>query len=375
MKKMLIVMAAAAALCGGLFAQSVDESDFGTTKSGVEVKRITLKNKSGMKVELTNFGAAILGISVPDREGKFADVALGFDKLSDYEKPIDYIGALVGRYGNRIAGGKFFLDGQEYNLTKNDGTNCLHGGKEGFDKRVWSVETSKEGDSVSATFKLTSPDGDQGFPGKLDVVVTYTLNNENELSIDYSAKTDKTTVCNLTQHCYFNLAGAGNGNILGHELTINADKFTPVNSVLIPTGRLKDVEDTPFDFRKNIPIGARIFDRDSQLKIGGGYDHNFVLNKAKGKESDMSFAARVYDPISGRQMEIYTTEPGIQFYSGCQLKGDMIGKGGKAYRAFYGLALETQHFPNSPNEKSFPSVVLTPDKEYKTKTVLKFSAQ
>lgn len=374
-KKSTILAMFAMSAAASLFAQSVKESNFGKTKEGENVTAITLKNDKGMTVKLMNFGATILQVNVPDRKGEFGDVALGFDDFAPYEGPTDYQGALIGRYGNRIADGKFFINEEPYTLPKNDGPNCLHGGAKGFDKYLWKYETSTSDDAAVAVFTMRSPDGDQGFPGNLDVKVTYSLNNNNELSITYDAVTDKPTVVNLTQHCYFNLAGAGNGNILNHELTINADKYTPVNSTLIPVGKHRDVNGTPFDFRKPMPIGSRIEFKDSQLAIGAGYDHNFVLNKEEGKEKEMTFAARLYDPFSGRQMLIYTKEPGIQFYSGNFLKGNMIGKGGKAYHHRYGVALETQHFPNSPNQENFPSTLVKPGVPYHTQTIYKFSAQ
>ncbi len=366
-------MLASVALGGTMLAQSVKVSDFGQTKDGVPVKEYTLKNSKGTIVKIINFGAVIRELWVADRNGKFEDVVLGFDKISDYETISPYFGAVVGRYGNRIADGKFSLDGKQYHLPKNNnGTSCLHGGDVGFDKKVWGAETSKNDDSVSLKLSMTSPDGDQGFPANLNVVVTYTLNNRNELIVNYKATTDAPTVCNLTNHSYFNLAGAGNGNILNHELTINADRYTVVDKNLIPTGELRDVTGTPFDFRQPKTVGSRIEFDDEQLKLGLGYDHNFVLNK--GAPKDLSFAARVYEPISGREMIITTQEPGVQFYCGNVLMGE-VGKGMKKYHYRYAIVLETQHFPDSPNQKSFPSTVLRPNELYDTTTVFKFGAQ
>ncbi len=370
MKKIIpyIILSLAAAV---LSAQSITESDFGKTKNGEAAKLFTLKNSNGITVKITNYGAIVCSVIVPDRSGKFADIVQGFDSIQEYETLSDYFGAVVGRYGNRIARGKFSIDGKSYTLDKNNGENSLHGGLVGFDKKIWSAEAFA--DKKAAVLKLTllSPDGDQGFPGNLKVAVTYTLNNDNELIVNYRAVTDKPTVCNLTQHSYFNLYGAGNGNILNHELTIDADHFTPVDKGLIPTGELKSVEGTPFDFRKPMPVGSSINADDGQLKYGGGYDHNWVLNKKPG---EMKLAATLYEPISGRLMEVFTTEPGIQFYSGNFLAGQK-GKGGKAYKYRYGLCLETQHFPDSPNHEKFPSTILRPGQSYDTTTIFKFLTQ
>ena len=369
MKKIAYSILLLAALAAPLSAQSVSESDWGKTKNGEPVKMFTLKNSKGMTAKVITYGATLQSLTAPDRNGKFADVVFGFDKISDYETLNDYYGAIVGRYGNRIANGTFSIDGKEYKLTINNGPNSLHGGLVGFDQKVWKAEASKNNDSASVKLTIVSPDGDQGYPGNLTASVTYTLNNQNELIINYSAESDKPTVANLTNHSYFNLYGAGNGNILNHEVTINADKFTPVDETLIPTGELKDVENTPVDFRKPKPVGSRIDKSDEQLKFGGGYDHNFVLNKKSPNE--MTLAARVYEPISGRKMLIYTTEPGLQFYSGNFLKGTK-GKGGKEYEYRYGMCFETQHFPDSPNQKDFPSTLLKPGTVYHSTTIFKF---
>ena len=372
MKKYLCLVAAIAAFAGAVSAQSVSSEKCGKTKGGEELELFTLQNKNGMVVKITNYGAVITSIIVPDRYGKLDDVVLGLETISDYEQFSDYFGAVVGRYGNRIGDAKFTLDGKEYNLLRNNGRNTLHGGYIGFDKKVWRAKASTTRDAAVLTLSLLSPDGDGGFPGNLNAEVTYTLNNKNELVVNYKATTDKPTVCNLTQHSYFNLFGAGNGNILNHEVTINADKYTPIDSELIPTGSLDDVEGTPFDFRKPKTVGSRIETDIRQLRRAGGYDHNWVLNKDGA--SKMTFAVRVYEPISGRQLEIFTEEPGVQFYSGNFLQ-NQVGKNGKIYRYRYGMCFETQHFPDSPNNEDFPSTVLRPGEKYDTTTVFKFSVQ
>lgn len=372
MKKYIATLAAACAFCSFANAQSVKQEDWGKTKSGEQVKMFTLKNSKGMTVKVIDYGAIITEIQAPDRNGEFADIVLGFDNIRDYQELTDYFGAVVGRYGNRIAEGKFSIGDNDYTLPQNNGVNSLHGGKVGFDQKVWTGEAVANDDAAKLTLKLKSPDGDQGYPGNLDVTVTYTLTNENKLIVNYKATTDKPTVCNLTQHSYFNLYGAGNGNILGHEVMLNADAFTPVDETLIPTGELKKVEGTPFDFRKPRPVGSRIEKADEQLIIGGGYDHNWVLNKKAPGE--MSLAARVYEPVSGRMLTIETTEPGIQFYSGNFLAGQP-GKGGKNYFFRYGMCFETQHFPDSPNQENFPSTLLQPGETYDTTTVFTFGAQ
>ena len=356
-----------AAFCAA--AQSVQEADWGFTKFNEPVKLFTLKNSRVMTAKISNYGAVLVQLNVPDRNGKFGDVVLGYPNVKGYESPDNpYFGAVVGRYGNRIAGAKFEIDGVEYKLPKNDGENCLHGGAVGFNKKLWNAKTEVGKDSVSLILTCKSADGEQGFPGNLDVCVTYTLTNKNELIINYKAKTDKPTHCNLTNHSYFNLAGEGRGNILRHEVTINADKYTPVDSSLIPTG-IEEVKGTPFDFRRPKEIGSRIESDNKQLRYGGGYDHNFVLNKKSPNE--MSFAARVYEPTSGREMTVYTTEPGLQFYVGNFLDA-LKGKNGHVYRYRYGMCMETQHFPNSPNEEDFPSTLLKPGQEYNTTTKFVF---
>lgn len=347
----------------------IKKSIFGKTTEGQVGDLYTLSNRNGMQVAITNYGGRVVSIIVPDRHGKMADVVLGFDNLDGYLGTNPFFGALVGRYANRIAKGRFKLDGVEYKLAVNDGPNSLHGGVKGFDKVFWTAkEFSKNPPALELTY--VSKDGEEGYPGKLTVKVVYTLTESNELRIDYSATTDKDTVLNLTNHSYFNLAGQGNGDILKDEIMINADRFTPIDSTLIPTGELRKVEGTPFDFRKATAIGARINDNDEQLKFGRGYDHNFVLNRTG---HGLTLAARVTDPESGRVMEVLTTQPGIQFYTGNFLDGTVHGKGGKAYAHRSALCLETQHFPDSPNHPKFPTTELKPGQTYHQITVFKFS--
>jgi aldose 1-epimerase len=318
------------------------------------------------------FGGIVVSLKVPDKNGKLDDVVLGFDSPGDYVKNHDYFGALIGRYGNRIAKGKFALDGKDYVLATNNGPNHLHGGKFGFDQRVWEADEAESEPGRALVLKYVSKDGEEGYPGTLSVKVRYAVTDSNELKIEYSAITDKPTIVNLTQHSYFNLAGQGSGDILGHELTIVADRFTPVDSTLIPTGELRPVEGTPMDFRVPVAIGARINQKDQQLIFGGGYDHNWVLTR---KDSTLSLAASLHDPTSGRVMDVWTTEPGLQFYSGNFLNGSAVGKGGKTYNYRNGLCLETQHFPDSPNKPQFPSTVLRPGENYMTTTLYRFLAR
>jgi aldose 1-epimerase len=347
----------------------IKSEPFGKTAAGQPVELFTLTSGKGMEVGITNYGAIVTSIRVPDRSGAVGDVALGFDTLDGYLKEHPYFGAIVGRYGNRIAKGKFQLNGTTYTLAKNNGENALHGGIKGFDKAVWTAtDVSKDG-VQSLQLKYLSKDGEEGYPGNLDATVTYTLTGDNELRIDYLATTDKDTVLNLTNHSYFNLAGQGNGDILGHVMQINADRFTPVDKGLIPTGELKKVEGTPFDFRQPHAIGERINAKDEQIERGLGYDHNFVLNGGGG----LAQAVHVEEPKSGRAMDVLTTEPGVQFYTGNFLDGSLTGKGGKVYQKRYGFCLETQHFPDSPNQPSFPSVVLKPGAKYESTTVYRFS--
>ncbi len=352
----------------------VTSEPFGSA-DGKPITAYTLRNAKGMEVKAINYGGVILSITAPDRQGKFADVALGFDSVAPYEAKGPYFGAIIGRYGNRIGHAQFTLDGKTYKLPANDGPNTLHGGVKGFDKVVWTAEPFDSGTTRGVVFKYTSPDGDQGFPGTLQAAVRYTLTDDDQLIFDYTATTDKATPVNLTQHTYFNLGGNGSGDILGHEVMIDADAITPVDSVLIPTGQLMDVAGTPFDFRTPTAIGARINDTttNQQLKFGHGYDHNWVLNKPAGATAP-TLAARVYEPTSGRVMEIFTTQPGMQFYSGNFLDGTLQGKG-VVYKHRYGFAMETQHYPDSPNKPQFPSTILRPGETYISRTIYKFSTR
>ena len=347
---------------------SIKTEPFGQTPEGQAVDLVTMTNPNGIEARIITFGGIIVSLKAPDRDGKSGDVALGFDKLDGYTKGHPYFGAIVGRYGNRIGAGKFTLDGVEYRLAANNGPNHLHGGIKGFDKVVWKIEQSKtEGDKAILKLSYLSKDGEEGYPGNLKCTVTYTLTADNQLKMRYEATTDKPTVLNLTNHSYWNLAGQGAGDILGHELMLNADRYTPVDEGLITTGELKSVKDSPMDFTKAMTIGSRI----KQVDIGG-YDHNFALN---GKAGEMKLCARVYEPTSGRIMEIRTTEPGVQFYTGNFLDGTLTGKAGKVYQKHYAFCLETQHFPDSPNRPEFPSVVLRPGQKYDITTVHKFSAE
>src|SRR6266699_4986899 len=352
---------------------STIKKSFGKTPDGQPVDLYVLTNISGAEVSITNYGGAVVSLKVPDRSGKLADVVLGYETADGYVNDKSYFGALVGRYGNRIAHAQFVLDGKTYTLAKNNGENSLHGGIKGFIKAVWAAKELpvKNGQSLELTY--LSKDGEEGFPGNLHVRVVYTLTDSNELKIEYSATTDKKTVVNLTNHTYFNLAGPGSGDILGHQLVIEADKFTPVDASLIPTGELRDVLGTPLDFRKATAIGARIDQEEEQLKIGHGYDHNFVLRRAAG--APISLAARVVEPNTGRVLEVWTTEPGVQFYTGNFLDGTARGKGGLTYARRSAFCLETQHFPDSPNQPKFPSVVLNPGEKYSTTTTYKFTTE
>ncbi|MGH9397614.1 MAG: aldose epimerase family protein [Terriglobia bacterium] len=329
----------------------------------------TLTNSAGMRVGITNYGARIVSILAPDRRGNTADVAIGFDELDRYLSKNPYFGAIVGRYGNRIAKGKFILNGVEYSLPTNGGPNSLHGGTEGFDKRFWTAQEPRP-DHPSVELSYFSPDGEESYPGDLSVKVAYTLTDDSGLRIEYTAATDKDTVINLTNHTYFNLAGEGNGSILGQEMMLNASQFTPIDASLIPTGELRRVEGTPLDFRKPIAIGQRIEEDDPQLKFATWYDHNYVLDRGG---PGLALAARAFDPDSGRVLEVLTTQPGVQFYTGNFLDGTISGKGGKAYTRRSAFCLETQHFPDSPNHPNFPSTVLKPGGEYRQTTIFKFS--
>jgi aldose 1-epimerase len=344
---------------------------FGTVPEG-PVDLYTMTNSRGMEVRAMNYGGIIVSLRVPDKKGMLADVVLGFDTLDAYLNNKPYFGAIIGRYANRIAKGKFPLDGVEYRLARNNGMNSLHGGLKGFDKVLWHGEQFENNHGICVVFTYTSKDGEEGYPGNLKTTVTYTLTDQNELQIEYEATTDKATPVNLTNHSYFNLAGEGNGDILKHELMLNADRFTLVESTLIPTGELPSVARTPFDFTKPTAIGARIDANNEQLAIAHGYDHNFVLNR---KSSRLELAGRVHEPQTGRVLEVYTTEPGIQFYTGNFLDGTITGKNGHAYKKRAALCLETQHFPDSPNHSHFPSSILKPELIYHSRTVYKFSTE
>jgi len=351
---------------------SVSQSSFGQHPNGAAVTLFTLANAKGMVVKITNFGGIITEIHVPNKHGEFANVNIGFDNFESYlQQDVPYFGALIGRFGNRIAGGKFTLDGETYLLATNNGNNHLHGGVQGFDKVVWDATSFETENSVGITLKYLSVAGDQGYPGNLDVTVVYELTNDNEILVKYHAVTDKATPINLTQHAYFNLAG-NSGDILNHEVMINANRFTAIDSEAIPTGDLPSVENTPFDFRTLRLIGERINEDDEQLKNGNGYDHNFVLNKAHAKE--LSLAARVIEKNSGRVLEVFTQEPGIQFYSGNWMDGSLKGNGWN-YTRRSGFCLEPQHFPDSPNQPQFPNTILRPGEEYTSLMSYKFSVQ
>ena len=348
----------------------IKQEAFGSTADGTPVDLYTLTNDSGMVAKITNYGGIIVSLMAPDREGRFDDVVLGFDSLDEYLDHNPFFGCLVGRYGNRIANARFTLESVEYVLANNNGQNHLHGGRKGFDKVVWKATAIEEQEAVGLQLSYLSPDGEEGYPGNLSVTVLYTLTDQNELRIDYAATTDKTTVVNLTNHSYFNLSGAGSGDILDHELAIEADQFTPVDGTLIPTGEVRSVADTPLDFCQSTPIGARIEQDDEQMGFGGGYDHNWVI---RGEAGSLRLAARAFAPDTGRVLEVHTTEPAMQFYAGNMMPEAIPGKGGKTYVRRGGLCLETQHYPASPNRPSFPSTVLRPGETYSTTTLFRFS--
>jgi aldose 1-epimerase len=347
-------------------ATRIERKPFGRTAAGEPVELFTFTRKGAPTIAITNLGGHIVSILAPDRDGKVADVTLGYAGFDGYLADTSYFGSVVGRYANRIAKGRFTLDGKAYTLAKNNGPNALHGGPTGFQKRLWAakVVSGPDGDALELTY--VSKDGEEGYPGTLTAKVVYSLRADGGLVIDYTATTDAPTVVNLTNHAYFNLAGEGEGTILGHELQIEADAYTPVDPTLIPTGERRPVEGTPFDFRKPVAIGARIDAADEQLEAGGGYDHNYVL---RGKKGDLRLVARVVEPKSGRALEVFTTEPGIQLYSGNFLDGSVTGKSGKPYVKRGALCLETQHFPDSPNQSGFPPVVLRPGETYRHTTV------
>lgn len=389
MNKTLIVVSmglVAAAACGGGESAApaptkapeesirVQKEAFGQTADGKPVDMITLRNGKGIEMKVITYGGIITSLKTPDRTGAIDDIVMGYDSVAAYEANSPYFGSLIGRVGNRIGKGTFTLDGKTYTLAKNNGPNHLHGGIKGWDKVVWKLngDPFQDRTGVGVRLEYTSPDGEEGYPGTVTAHVVYTLTPDNTLIVDYQATTDKATVINLTQHSYFNLGGAKTQDILGHEVMLNADKYTPVDSTLIPTGELATVEGTPFDFRKSTAIGARINDKNTQLEYGKGYDHNWVLTRSG---DGLQQAASVYEPVTGRTLEISTTEPGIQFYTGNFLDGTIKGKGGRVYVHRSGFCLETQHYPDSPNKKNFPSIELRPGGEYKSQTVFTFGSR
>lgn len=373
----LIALLTVLAFCSVMEAKAqhgesgVKKESFGKV-DGQEVFLYTLSNARGAEARITNYGGIVVSLKMPDRNGKLDDIVLGFDNLDGYLKNGGfYIGAIIGRYGNRIAKGRFTLNGVEYKLATNNGENHLHGGVKGFDKVVWDAKPLRTKSGAALELTYLSRDGEEGYPGNLRVKVIYTLTDSDELKIDYSATTDKDTIVNLTSHSYFNLAGQGNGSILNHQLMINAANFTPIDATSIPTGELRSVKGTPFDFTRLTAIGAHINEADEQLKLGTGYDHNFVLD---GRSGVLRLAAKASEPTTGRVMEVWTTEPGLQFYTGNFLDSTITGKGGKVYQQRYGFCLETQHFPDSPNKPQFPSTVLRKGGSYHTTTIYRFSA-
>jgi aldose 1-epimerase len=375
-----MTLAGALALAGGCAREEsstsvqspnprLTESVFDRTADDQAVHLITLRNQNGIEMKVLTYGGIILSLKTPDRTGAIDDIVLGFDDLKSFVDKSPYFGCLIGRYGNRIAKGMFTLDGTTHKLATNNGPNHLHGGVKGWDKAVWKSEPFQNATGVGVVLTHTSRDGDEGYPGTVTAKVTYTLTDTNQLIVDYHATTDKATVINLTQHAYFNLAGLKADDILGHELTLNAAHYTPVDATLIPTGEIATVEGTPFDFRTSTPIGARIDAKDEQIARGKGYDHNFVLTRTGAGHSE---AARVVEPLTGRTMTIATTEPGIQFYSGNFLDGTLTGKGGRRYPQRAGFCLETQHYPDSPNRPNFPTTTLRPGETYRSQTVFTF---
>jgi aldose 1-epimerase len=349
----------------------IDKIQFGETMDGTGVDQFILSNNNGMEVRIINYGGIITYWTAPDKNGDYKDIVLGYNTLAEYEAETPYFGALIGRYGNRIAKGKFSLGNQEYTLAVNNGVNHLHGGLKGFDKVIWDAKTIVSDSTVSLELSYLSKDMEEGYPGNLETKVTYTLNNKDELSVNYEATTDKPTIVNLTQHSYFNLTADFNHDILGHELVINADSFLPVDNTLIPTGEFRDVTGTPFDFKTSKAIGIHIDNENIQLKNGLGYDHCWVLND---QNTGVRFVASAYEPVSGRLLEVFSDEPGIQFYSGNFLDGTLPSKNKGMYQHRTGFCFETQHYPDSPNQKNFPSVRLNPGEKYNSKTVFRLSA-
>ena len=353
-------------------AQSVTAAPFGTAPDGTAIEEYTLTNANAVEVKIITLGGIVTSIRVPDRYGTFGNVVLGFSTLDDYLAPNPYLGTITGRFANRIANGRFTLDGRTYSLATNNGPNALHGGLVGFNKRVWAA-AAVEGRDGAVGVRLTylSPDGEEGYPGALDVAVEYTLTRDDALRIDYLATTDAPTVVNLTNHSYFNLADEGSGSILDHVLMLNASRYTPVDDNAIPTGEVAPVSGTPFDFRRAMAMGARIRSGHPQTVRGHGYDHNFVIDRPDGEA--MALAAWVHEPTRGRVLETFTTEPGVQFYAGNFLDATLVGRNGRVYRQSDGFCLETQHFPDSPNQPEFPSTVLRPGEEFRSTTVYRFS--
>lgn len=350
---------------------AMERTAFGSTLQGEEVEQFTLRNKQGMEVKIITYGGRITSLRVPDKTGNFEDVVLGFDSLEQYLEENPFFGALIGRYGNRIAQGKFSLDGEEYTLARNNDENHLHGGEKGFDKVIWNVEESSEPNTLVLSY--ISEHMEEGYPGRLETTVTYTLNENNSLDVEYAATTDKKTIVNLTQHAYFNLSGDFSNTILDHKVQINANKFVPVNKDLIPTGELRSVAGTPFDFREPKAIGEEINAAHEQLERANGYDHTWVLNE---QDSGMRFAASAVHPASGRELEVFTNEPGMQFYTGNFLDGTLpLQYGEGTYDRRSGFCFETQHYPDSPNQENFPSVVLEPGETYSSKTSFRFSVK
>jgi len=349
--------------------ERVTETSFGKLPDGTETRLFTCSNANGLTMNVTDYGARLVALEAPDREGQRANVTLGFDSAEKYAAHTAYFGCTTGRYANRIANGKFTLDGQEYKLATNAGTSHLHGGKKGFDRQVWKAEMFQTKDAAGVTFQLRSPDGDEGYPGTLDVTVVYSLTANNELKIEYTASTDKPTVLNLTNHAYWNLAGAGSGDVLAQKVFIAADNYLPVDETLMPTGKIAPVKGTVMDFTEAQPIGSRIAETKKDVPPPGGYDHCYVL---RGNKGTLSPAGRVEDPQSGRVMEVFTTEPAMQFYTGNFLDGAPNNGGHKQHAAF---CLETQHYPNSPNQPAFPSTVLKPGQTYKQTTIYKFTTK
>ncbi len=349
----------------------VQTKKFGVTPNGDSVTQYILSNKNGLEVRIINYGGIVTNIMFPDKNGIVEDVVLGYDNLDDYIKATPYFGAIVGRYGNRIAKGKFSLNGEEYTLAVNNGENHLHGGLKGFDKVIWDAEPFINPESAGVKLHYLSEDMEEGYPGNLDVQVVYTIHEDNTIEINYSATTDKTTVVNITQHSYFNLTGNAKGDILGHEVMIKSNSMVPVDAGLIPTGVFLPVSGTPFDFNQLTTVGDRINNPDEQLKLGGGYDHCWVLDKPV--EDALDWVVKAVDPTSGRVFELATTEPAVQFYTGNFLDGTLTGKYGVVYNQRYGMCFEPEHYPDSPNHPDFPSVVLNPEEEYNTTTIWKFS--